>query len=400
MILAERPEHQMLICVARRSLDVGATEKLRRLLRGDLDWTYLLAMADRHGLIPLLHKHLGSLGQAVPAEVLSRLRDLDQENTSTSLLLTGELIKLLDFLAARGIQAIPFKGPVLGLLAYGDLALRQFTDLDILVKRQDVSVVKRLLAGQGFAPRPGLNKSQESALLRFDCSHNFANEANVYVDLHWDIAPRCFSFGLDPDRLWDRLQPLALNGRRLMTLSVEDLLLILCLHGFMHFWDRLGWICDVAGLIELQENIDWDLLVDNSIRRGNRRVLSLGLFLARELLDAPIPPEVWSRAPADATVTRIAEQVRDQLFAQSHNGGIVEEARLHLSMRERKRDKLKAFFRLVATPRASDWQFASLPAWLFFLYYPLRPLRLAAKCVAGFMNGTRARLSHHSHQVK
>jgi hypothetical protein len=393
MILAERPDHQILVCVARRSLDVDATEKLRQLLRGNLNWTYLLAMADRHGLIPLLHKHLASLGPAVPAELLARLRELDQENTSTSLLLTGELIKLLDFLAARGIQAIPFKGPVLALLAYGDLALRQFVDLDILVKRQDVSAVRDLLAGQGFAPRPALNKSQEPALVRFDCSYNFANEKDVCVDLHWDITPRCFSFGLDPDRLWDRLQPIALNGRQLTTLAVEDLLLVLCLHGFTHFWERLGWICDVAGLIDYQKNIDWDLLVDNTIRRGNRRVLSLGLLLASELLDAPIPPEVWRRAPADATVTALARQVQDQLFAPGHHGGIVEEARLHLSMRERKRDKLKAFFRLVTTPRANDWQFASLPAWLFFLYYPLRPLRLAAKYGANVVNGSSGRMN-------
>ena len=391
MIPSNRPETQILVCVAQQTFEVNDAEELRRLLTRDVAWDYLVALAEQHGLVPLLYQRLRSHQGEVPVEVLSRLRDLDQQNTKTTLLLTGELIKLLDFLAARGIQAIPFKGPVLALLAYGDLALRQFVDLDILVKRQDVSAVKDLLAGQGFAPRPALNKSQQSALLQFDCSYNFANEKGVCVDLHWDITPRCFSFDLDPDRLWDRLQPIALNGRQLKTLSLEDLVLILCLHGFTHFWERLGWICDVGGLIDCQKDIDWDLLVDNSIRRGNRRVLSLGLFLASELLDAPIPPEVWRRAPADGTVTAIAQQVRDQLFAQSHNGGIVEEARLHLSLRERKRDKLRAFFRLVATPRPNDWKLISLPARLFFLYYPLRPLRLTAKYGANLVNGSSGR---------
>jgi hypothetical protein len=388
-MLSTSIENQILICVTRPFLDAKTAQRLRELLVKDVNWGCLLSSAERHCLIPLMNRHLAFLGHPeVPEQVMSRLRELDKGSTQSSLHLTGELIKLLDFLAAHDIQAIPFKGPALALLAYGDLSLRQFGDLDILVNRRDFSVVVDLLAGHGFAPRPALPRSREPALVRFDCSHNFASENNVYVDLHWDIAPRYFSLGLDPDRLWDRLQPITLNGRRLMTLSTEDLLLVLCLHGFTHFWERLGWISDVASLIERQKDIDWDLLVDNAIRLGYRRILALGLLLASELLDADVPLEVWKRVPVDATVKALAQQVQDQLFSQRSNGGIIEETRLHLSMRERKRDKLKSFFHLLATPRPNDWKLVSLPASLFFLYYPLRPLRLAGKFGASLLNGS------------
>src|SRR6266478_3474703 len=317
--LAERarPEDDLLICIARRTLEVAREALLCRLLGRDLDWDYLLAMADRHSLIPLLHYHLSSIdSRAVPPAVMSRLEEMNRENTRFNLFLTGELLKLMTLLQDHGIEAIPFKGPTLALSAYGDIGLRQFGDLDILIKRQDFLAVRDLLLANGFTPRPDLNSAQQAALLRFDCSHNFANAKDVWVDVHWDIVAPYYSVKIRADRLWDHLQPVTLNGRQILTLSTEDLLLILCLHGFTHLWERLGWICDVASLIDQQENIDWRLVMENANKLGLRRILLLGLVLASELLDASLPAEMRQAADGDAVVKRLAHQVEEQLFRE------------------------------------------------------------------------------------
>ena len=391
-MLVARPEDQILICAARPSLRADTTERLRQLLRPDLDWKYLLATAERHCVIPLLYCHLSNTSAGlVPVEALSQLRDADQQNTNSNLFLTGELIKLLDVLEANGVPAVPFKGPTLALQAYGNVGQRQYGDLDILVKRQDVLAVKTLLASQGFTPRPELSSAQQAALLRFDCSHNFANEKNVWVDVHWDFVAPYLSVRLDTDQLWDRLEPIAINRREVTTLSPEDLLLILCVHGFTHFWERLAWICDVASLIESRKDLEWELVLQNANRLGVRRILMLGLFIAADLLEATIPTKIWQIAKADVTVKRIAAQVREQLFAeQSASPGFLG-AISNLRMRERKRDRLRSCFTLIATPRSYDWMFLALPDSLFFLYYPLRPLRLAAKYGAKLFKGSADR---------
>jgi hypothetical protein len=377
----ERPENQVLICVARRSLDTASAERLRQLLRRDLDWQYLLAMAQRHRLIPLLYHHANSVNTlAAPRQAMSQLRDENHENTNSSLFLTGELLKVSDFLTANGIQAIPFKGPTLALWAYDDVGLRQFGDLDILVKKQDFTRVKELLISRRFKPRPELTSAQEAALLRFDSGYNFDNGQGVVLDVHWDFVPRYFSVEFDTNQLWNRLEPIAVGRKQLLTLSLEDLLLVLCLHGFTHLWDRLGWICDVASLIDNRKDIDWELVLQNAARLGSRRILSLGLFLASELLEAPVPEAVWERLPPDLTVRTVAAQIQEHLFAERDEArGFVDGTLLHLRMRERKRDRLRSCFRLALTPRNYDWMFVPLPAWLFFLYYPLRPLRLVGK---------------------
>jgi hypothetical protein len=381
MMSAARPEDQLLICVARRSLDVAMAEQMRQLVGRDLDWEYLLATAHRHCVTPLLFYHLNSFGpEAVSPQAMSRLRDDDLEKTSSSLFLTGELLKLIDLLEAHGIQAIPFKGPTLAQSAYGDIGLRQFADLDILVRKRDFPTVKELLISHGFRASPRLTTSQEAALLRFDCSHNFVSEDDVYLDVHWRFVAPYLSFGLDVGRLWDRLEPIMIGGKQFPVLSAEDLLLVLCLHGFTHLWERLGWVCDVASLIDSRKDLNWQLVLENATTLGARGILSLGLLLAGDLLDASIPPEVLKSLQPDARVKKLAGQVREQLFTErSAPAGLFAEAATLVSLRERRLDRLRSCLRLATTPRSYDWMFLSVPDSLFFLYYLVRPLRLAGK---------------------
>jgi hypothetical protein len=380
-MLAARPENEILVCVARRSLDGATAERLRELLRGDLDWNLLRALAQHHCLMPLLYFHLKTVGQSlVPRNVMSRLEGANFRNTQSNLFLTGQLVQVLEYLEENGIRAIPFKGPMLALRVYGDVSLRQFGDLDILVHRKDILKVKELLISRGFKSTLELNSTQQAALLRFDCAYNFDNTQGVALDVHWDFVERRFSFDVDMSRVWDRLEPVTISGKRLLTLSAEDLLLILCLHGFTHLWERLGWICDVASLIDSRRDLNWQLVLENATALGARGILSLGLLLAGDLLDASIPSEVLKSLQPDARVKNLAGQVREQLFTErSQPAGVFAEAATLVSLRERRLDRLRSCLRLATTPRSYDWMFLSVPDSLFFLYYLVRPLRLAGK---------------------
>ena len=69
----------------------------------------------------------------MPADAREELEGRAQANRLRDLELTGELARLLDRFRRDGIAAVPYKGPVLAAQAYGDVALREFVDLDILV---------------------------------------------------------------------------------------------------------------------------------------------------------------------------------------------------------------------------------------------------------------------------
>ena len=96
---------------------------------------------------------------------------------------------------------------------------------------------------------------------------------------------------------------------------------MLCVHGAKHFWDRLGWIFDVAELIVAQP-VDWPLTMRIAAKLKSTRLLLLGLYLAHDLLDAPVPETILEQARRDSNVQWLAAKVRGELAggASPHMG--------------------------------------------------------------------------------
>lgn len=373
----DRAENQLLTCAARPHLNSAHADRVHQLLEDDLDWHYLLATANRHGVIPLLYYHLSQIGAKVPPRIISKLRDKSYEISRANFSLTAELIKTVHFLEAHGIQVISFKGPTLAITAYGDLGLRQFTDLDLFIHAHDIARAKEVLAKHGFTPVRNLSSSREAALLRFDNAWAFGNEQEVLLDVHWRFSPVYSSLPLETDDLWRRLERVNIGTQTLFTLSAEDLLIVLCCHGFTHEWERLIWVCDVATLVGRREDLDWDYLFLKAKRLGVLRIVLVGLAFAREL-GASFPPRVRAGLEEDGTANRCAEELMSVFFtAPKRHLSLFEWLTRQLRMRERVRDKFSSFWRIVLTPRDYDWMFASVPASLSLLYYLIRPIRAA-----------------------
>jgi hypothetical protein len=333
-------------------------------------------------VMPLLYRSLARSGmEGVPKPVLHGLRDQFRNNARRNLFLTSVLFRCLDLFDAHGIPAVPYRGPALAASVYGDLDLRQFNDLDVLVREQDVLRARDLLVSRGYRPEFQLNKAQEAAYLRSLSEHKVVRDNGMLliVELHWRLTEGYFTFPLDPDQLWDRLEPLSLAGRQVRSFSPQDLLLILCAHGTKHLWERLEWICDVAQLLGTHQAIDWQWVIERARALGSERMLLLGLFLANDLLGAAVPTGVLQRAQADVSVASLAGQVYERLFSDRlPQLGDLERSLFHLKARERLEDRLRYCVRLAVTTTPGDWAAVRLPSALFPLYYMLRPFRLVA----------------------
>src|SRR5262245_49297473 len=120
-----RLEVQLVLCCARAHMDAERVRQLRGLLREDLDWSDVLQTAHRHAVMPLVYHNLKTLcPDAVPQAIFSQLRARFFANVGHNLFLTQKLLMLLRLLEMEGISAIPYKGPVLATVVYGNLALR------------------------------------------------------------------------------------------------------------------------------------------------------------------------------------------------------------------------------------------------------------------------------------
>jgi len=235
-----------------------------------------------------------------------------------------------------------------------------------------------------------LSSSREAALLRFDNACAFGNEQEVLVDVHWRFSPVYSSLPLETDDLWQRLEKVNIGKQSLFTLSAEDLLIVLCCHGFTHEWERLVWVCDVATLVGRRENLDWDYLFLKAKRLGVLRIVFVGLALAGEL-GAFLPPHVLASLEEDVTANRCAEELMTQFLTAQKNHSLFEWLTRQLQVRERVRDKFSSLFRIALTPRDYDWMFASVPASLSLLYYLIRPIRMARSASLRVLNMSSAK---------
>jgi len=388
---SHRPERDLLLSCARTTMRHPIAERVRTLVQQEIDWEHLLRTSISHGVAPLLYRSLtGTCPEAVPDRIMRQLRDYSYANALRNLLMTQELLKILSDFDAHRITAVPFKGPLLAESVYGDVSLRQFCDLDILVPRQDVVRAKEILVSQGYSLQFPLTRRQEACYL--ESAHHYGllhADGRTFVELHWRIAPAYFNFSMDRHQLWDRLEPMTLSGTEVMALCREDLLLILCSHASRHFWTRLEWICDVAELIGVHKELNWQRLIGRARSLGAERMLFLGLFLASDLLGAALPEEILRTVGADPVVKSLGRRVCEQLF-HSHNSSpeLPDMFLLYLKMAGGISDQLRYCLRCALdamSPTRSEWKLVRLPDSLFFLYYVVRPIRLAAKYVPSML---------------
>lgn len=388
-ILNIRPEAELLTCCALVHMNSERADRIRALLRENIDWTYLFWTAVFHRMMPLLYWHLNATcPEAVPETKMNYLRDYFHWNARRDLYLTGELCRTLQLFEANGIPAIPFKGPALASSVYGDFALREFMDLVILVHEHDVQRASQLLISQGYRPQLDLTRAQQEALTRCQSEQIFLRrEDHVIVKIQWRIAPNYFSFESGSERLWKDVERLSFGGTKVLALSPENLLFALCVHGAQCMWKRLELICDVAELIRAHKGMDWSQIMEQAAMLRSERMLFLGLYLARDLLGVALAEEVLQRVEPDSVVTSLAAKVREQLFLRDEHGPpeVMESCLFHLKMMERLRDKVRYCYRLAMTPRAEDWKSLPLPPYFSFLYYPLRSIQLILKYRFGLL---------------
>jgi hypothetical protein len=347
-----------------------------------VDWERFPAVLAAHSLAAMVVPQLASTcSDVVPTAVLERLREDVSQKAVANLQQTAELIAILQLFDAKGIRVIPYKGPVLASALYGNLGLRQFSDLDILVAREELPAAEAALLSSGYAPDVALAPGQRRALLRFDCELNFRRGAH-YVELHWAVAPYQFGVEFAFESLWARREKLALGGRTVASLSPEDLLLVLSLHAAKHAWNEINWICDVLALVRTRE-IDWDTVFGRARKLGMERIVAITLALADVVVNGVLPQPVMAWVAADPAVPSFVRSLKRAWEPPQIPLSDWQRHRLLMQVRERWTDRARYAGHLVLTPGLEEWSLVDLPGWLAVLYLPLRLGRIARKILLG-----------------
>jgi len=366
------------------------------------DWRAFAAACDEHKVASLVYCRLRELaGVQVPPGLLEHLGTRFYEISARNYHLARKLVELTALLEAARVPVLAYKGSAVAMVAYGDLALREHQDLDLLVREEHLIQAVGVMSRAGFEAQPQGNRPYfvpylpqpenpkhvawaEEIVFR-------APDRNYFVDLHWRLGHDFWTaFSPDARKVWERSGRVSLPQGSVSTFCQEDLFLALCSHGTKHRWLCLKWLVDVARLLREAETWDWSRVEEMiRIRPGAGVSASLGILLAHELLDAPIPAEAARMLPAGKRVPAAAAAMRDEILLHGQTSGNYYDTLLELEGRPLARMKYRAtvvvrapaglFREVFVQVSDKDRALTHLPEKLQFLHHLIRPARLVVK---------------------
>jgi len=331
-----------------------------------------LALAERHRVVSLSATGL-SASSAVSSDFLHRrVLALAQQTVR----LEQELGVMASCLSAAGVDFLLLKGPALARQAYPVPEWRVYDDLDLWVESRDLDLALRALEAVGYQPSQPLN-SRAAA-----CAHR----AGIEVALVHPARGRLIEVShgrrsLAPSPLAAReilesAVSLDIAGTGVRTPAPYHALLLACVHGAHHRWDRLSWVADIAGLWQRLSSSEQVKACATARRWRMETRLGLGLHLASTLFNLSLeaPPEALVGSPA---VQALAARVKlEAIAADSSRVPILDRLRFEHDALDSARQRWRMKREWLFTPTLGDIEAVSFPASLYFFYALIRPLRL------------------------
>jgi len=342
-----------------------------------VNWDDVIRGASQHGILPLLYARLVEISDSIPSDVLEHARREFEHNAFHCITNAEELLQVLSAFEAARIDALPFKGVVLGAHAYGDMTLRKAGDLDLLIRFRDLRRATEILKQRGYHLKTKtLADGSPEAEDYFE--FHFERPADgMVLELRWRLEltqPR-YRHELGLEWVWPRRTIVKLAGAQVPDLDPVSSLLILCMHGSKHAWSRWMWICDVAMLIENEPALNWDLALREAKRVGLHRCLALGVLLACRGAGATVPQHVLERFENDRNMRKLSDFLFENVL---EHPGAIPEGRLPYNIRILGfRDRFQSLLSpSILKPNELDRAAIRLPKLLTPLYYLVRPIRV------------------------
>jgi hypothetical protein len=263
---------ELCLAAAAEFLLEGREHDLRPFLPENLENLFLEVSVE--GLAGVLAMVLMQRGD-VPPELLSAAKDRVKGETVRNLRWLSELVRLDDVFADAGCDILVLKGAAMLHNQYKSrVAARYLSDLDLMVREEQLQGVEQAMKQLGYCSTDGLNYFQESTYLS--------------VDLHTDPIKRVGAvFTFNVDKLWqDSVMVQVGTYKVLRGLCPEDQFLYQAVHALKHGFVRLSWLLDLALMYDV---VQPQALWERAKRSRSERVLGYTFWLIETLFQLPTP---------------------------------------------------------------------------------------------------------------
>jgi len=284
---------EFILILTRKDLSQQRREEVKRLLKSGIDWDSFCELTAAHAVSEHIYRSFKKINDdgMIPVWVKAAVEKTHRCLQSRCLQDYEQQKYILKLLQSYSIPAIPLKGLFLSQQIYGTITGRGFSeDFDLLVKEENREDVRKLLENAGYRLSP------PGEIPRWVWQYNFFKIQTAKIDLHWDITMMGRS-KIRIQEIWSDPQLVEREGCSFYRFRQEELLLYLSAHlihggSFM----RLRNICDIHELVSAyHDSFHWSRIIDKAQSWGLSNSLYGALFLAAELYNTSLPPEVLKR---------------------------------------------------------------------------------------------------------
>lgn len=245
-------------------------------------------------LLPLMYKRLASMGQSFPH--LNKLKGIYRQSLYRNSLLFHRAFTVLAELEKMEVPVILLKGAALVAAYYEDIGARPMSDVDFLVREEDVEKTMRFFEESGWRRMYDVPISKP---IKHQSGLAMLSPEGFQLDVHWRILNYCPWDGADL-LLWEQVETIAFKGTTIRILNPTLQILHRCAHGIC--WNTVSsirWIVDVMKILEKRTaSIDWKLLVSEAAERKLTLIILRALSFLNSEFNAGIPEDVLSRLAA------------------------------------------------------------------------------------------------------
>ena len=343
------------------------------------DWDTVAALAERHRVASLLLRGIRARAAGPASGIEPRLERTRERNVCRGLGRVAAVKRATGLLAAAGVPCLVLKGLSLGQRLHGHPLARGARDVDLLVSPRTFRAAERVLLDNGWRrvePNFRETPARDRWYGRFSHQNVLVGPGGL-LELHRRLSYNPFYFDVDFESLHAASVPVEIGALSFRALGPEDEFVYLMCHGARHCWTNLKWLYDVAALLASMPSERLDRVSARCRRSGLQSILASTLRLCREAFHVRLPRGVapppaggrrtnWivrlsRRTWGDEDVTRFPE-------ASEWAGQKV----IGLIAKPNPKAVLYEVASVFVGPR--DWGRLDLPDWLFYLYFPLRPL--------------------------
>lgn len=368
------PAAALLIESGRRSL--GARTPVP-IVASRAAWNALPDAAERHGMTAWVHLAVRNRDEA-PGDVRAAIEARARAQRLRALHGVSQLTLLVRALRDNGVESVALKGPLLSTWLYGDLGMRRFADLDLLVEPRQRERALGALAGAGYALRDGMSVATARVVYAGTGAWPLSHPEGYAVDLHWRTQALGFPSPLSPQQVIGQSLTTSAGGGDISVPCATHAATLALLHAAKHLWTSLELVLSIAHLMR-RPDVDWPQVHRVARRAGAWNACLAGLALARDLFGVEVPAPVRDLVKADAVRPLVEAGWSFLAMPDAAGASLRREFHAHCASLDTlsRRARYAAWRLLAPTPLEPAWW--PLPDRLAPLYAPVRLIRLALR---------------------